>query len=48
VVTVTPMKIEVLTLFPEFVEQVGRYGIVRRAVESGKLALTTRDATCSR
>ncbi|HEX9719509.1 MAG TPA: tRNA (guanosine(37)-N1)-methyltransferase TrmD [Ramlibacter sp.] len=37
------MKIEVLTLFPEFVEQVGRYGIVRRAVESGKLVLTTRD-----
>jgi tRNA (guanine37-N1)-methyltransferase len=37
------MKIEVLTLFPEFVEQVGRYGIVGRAVESGKLALTTRD-----
>lgn len=37
------MKIEVLTLFPEFVEQVGRYGIVRRAVESGKLALSTRD-----
>jgi len=40
---VTPMKIEVLTLFPEFVEQVGRYGIVGRAVESGKLALTTRN-----
>jgi len=37
------VKIEVLTLFPEFVEQVGRYGIVGRAVESGKLALTTRD-----
>jgi tRNA (guanine37-N1)-methyltransferase len=37
------MKIEVLTLFPELVEQVGRYGIVRRAVEAGKLALTTRD-----
>jgi len=37
------MKIEVLTLFPEFVEQVGRYGIVRRAVESGKLRLSTRD-----
>jgi tRNA (guanine37-N1)-methyltransferase len=37
------MKIEVLTLFPELVEQVGRYGIVRRAVETGKLALTTRD-----
>ena len=37
------MKIEVLTLFPEFVEQVGKYGIVRRALESGKLALTTRD-----
>ena len=37
------MRIEVLTLFPEFVEQVGRFGIVRRAVESGKLALSTRD-----
>jgi tRNA (guanine37-N1)-methyltransferase len=37
------MKIEVLTLFPEFVEQVGRYGIVGRCVASGKLALTTRD-----
>jgi tRNA (guanine37-N1)-methyltransferase len=37
------MRVEVLTLFPEFVEQVGKYGIVRRAVESGKLALTTRD-----
>ena len=37
------MRVEVLTLFPEFVEQVGRYGIVRRAVESGKLALTARD-----
>lgn len=39
----TGMRIEVVTLFPEFVEQVGRYGIVRRAAESGKLALTTRD-----
>ena len=37
------MRIEVLTLFPEFVEQVGRYGIVGRAVESGKLALSTRN-----
>ena len=37
------MRIEVLTLFPELVEQVGRYGIVGRAVESGKLALTTRN-----
>jgi tRNA (guanine37-N1)-methyltransferase len=37
------MKIEVLTLFPDFVEQVGKYGIVRRAVESGKLALSSRD-----
>lgn len=37
------MKIEVLTLFPELVEQVGRYGIVRRAMEAGRLALTTRD-----
>ena len=41
--TGSAMKIEVLTLFPEFVEQVGRYGIVRRAVESGKLRLSTRD-----
>jgi tRNA (guanine37-N1)-methyltransferase len=37
------MKIEVLTLFPEFVEQVAKYGIVRRAVESGRLVLATRD-----
>lgn len=37
------MKIEVLTLFPEFVEQVGRYGIVRRAAETGLLTLTARD-----
>ncbi len=37
------MKIEVVTLFPEFVEQVGRYGIVRRALESGILALSMRD-----
>src|SRR5262249_18929460 len=37
------MKIEVLTLFPEFVEQVGRYGIVGRCVTSGKLALSTRN-----
>ena len=39
----TPLKIEVLTLFPELVEQVGRYGIVGRAVESGKLRLSTRN-----
>jgi tRNA (guanine37-N1)-methyltransferase len=37
------VKIEVLTLFPEFVEQVGRYGIVGRCVTSGKLVLTTRN-----
>jgi tRNA (guanine37-N1)-methyltransferase len=37
------VKIEVLTLFPEMVEQVGRYGIVRRAVETGLLQLSTRD-----
>lgn len=37
------MKIEVLTLFPEFVEQVGRYGIVRRAAETGLVTLTARD-----
>ncbi len=37
------MKIEVLTLFPELVEQVGKYGIVRRAVESGLLQLSMRN-----
>ncbi|MEK6805225.1 MAG: tRNA (guanosine(37)-N1)-methyltransferase TrmD [Pseudomonadota bacterium] len=37
------MKIEIVTLFPEFVEQVGRYGIVSRAVEKGLLTLTARD-----
>jgi tRNA (guanine37-N1)-methyltransferase len=37
------MKIEVLTLFPELVEQVGKAGIVGRAVESGKLVLSTRN-----
>ncbi|MBL6748999.1 MAG: tRNA (guanosine(37)-N1)-methyltransferase TrmD [Nevskia sp.] len=37
------MKIEVLTLFPELVEQVVRYGIPRRAVEAGLLALSSRD-----
>lgn len=37
------MKIEVLTLFPELVEQVGRFGMPRVAVESGALTLTTRN-----
>jgi len=36
------MKIEVLTLFPEFVEQVGKFGMPRVAVESGALKVTTR------
>jgi tRNA (guanine37-N1)-methyltransferase len=37
------VKIEVLTLFPDLVEQVVRYGIPRRAVEAGLLALHSRD-----
>lgn len=37
------MKIEVLTLFPEFVEQVVKFGIPRKAVDAGVLALNARD-----
>ncbi|GAC1621510.1 MAG: tRNA (guanosine(37)-N1)-methyltransferase TrmD [Nevskia sp.] len=37
------MKIEVLTLFPEFVEQVVKFGIPRKAVEAGSLTLHARD-----
>jgi tRNA (guanine37-N1)-methyltransferase len=37
------MKIEVVTLFPELVQQVVRHGMPRIAVESGQLALSTRD-----
>ncbi|MGH8460988.1 MAG: tRNA (guanosine(37)-N1)-methyltransferase TrmD [Stenotrophobium sp.] len=37
------MKIEVLTLFPELVEQAGLHGMPRIAVESGALQLTTRN-----
>lgn len=37
------MKIEVITLFPELVEQVARHGMPRIAVEKGQLALTTRN-----
>lgn len=37
------MKVEVLTLFPEFVEQLPKYGIPRKAVEAGVLALNARD-----
>ena len=36
------MKIEVLTLFPELVEQVGQFGMPRVAVEQGALQLSTR------
>jgi tRNA (guanine37-N1)-methyltransferase len=36
------MKIEVLTLFPELVEQVGQFGMPRVAVEQGVLQLGTR------
>jgi tRNA (guanine37-N1)-methyltransferase len=37
------MKIEVITLFPELVEQVGRHGMPRIAAEAGKLELSTRN-----
>lgn len=37
------MKIEVLTLFPEMVEQLARFGMPRWAVEGGQLQLTTRN-----
>lgn len=37
------MKIEVLTLFPELVEQVTRHGMPRIAAERGQLQLTTRN-----
>ncbi len=36
------MKIEVLTLFPELVEQVGKFGMPRVAVERGALQLSVR------
>jgi len=37
------MRIEVISLFPELVEQVARHGMPRIAVESGQLALSTRN-----
>jgi tRNA (guanine37-N1)-methyltransferase len=37
------VKIEILSLFPELVEQVVRFGIPRRAVEAGLLSLNARD-----
>lgn len=37
------MKIEVLTLFPELVEQAGKHGMPRIAVEGGQLQLSTRN-----
>jgi len=37
------VKIEILTLFPELVEQVVRFGIPRKAVEAGVLELQARD-----
>jgi tRNA (guanine37-N1)-methyltransferase len=37
------MRIDVLTLFPQFVEQVVTWGIPQRAVKAGALDLTTRD-----
>lgn len=37
------MKIEVITLFPELVEQVARHGMPRIAVEQSQLVLSTRN-----
>ena len=37
------MRIEVLTLFPELVEQVARHGMPRIAAEQGRLQLATRN-----
>jgi tRNA (guanine37-N1)-methyltransferase len=37
------VKIEILTLFPELVEQVVRFGIPRKAAEAGVLELKARD-----
>jgi len=37
------MQIEVITLFPELVEQVGRFGMPRVATEGGALALSLRN-----
>lgn len=37
------MKIEILTLFPELVEQVVRFGIPRKAAEAGVLEVKARD-----
>ena len=37
------MKIDVITLFPEFVEQVIKVGIPRKAVDSGALQFHARD-----
>jgi len=38
------VKIEILTLFPELVEQVVRFGIPRKAVETGYTFGRGRDA----
>lgn len=37
------MKIEVITLFPELVEQVAKHGMPRIAAEQGQLLLSTRN-----
>src|SRR3546814_19206886 len=37
------MKVDVITLFPELVEQVTRHGMPRIAVEGGQLQLSTRN-----
>lgn len=37
------MRIEAISLFPQLVEQVGRFGMVRRAIESQALQLVATD-----
>src|SRR3546814_15408264 len=37
------MKVDVITLFPELVEQVTRHGMPRLPVEGGQLQLSTRN-----
>ena len=36
------MQIDVITLFPELVDAVGRHGMVRQAIALGELELTSR------
>ena len=42
------MRIVVVTLFPEFVEQALRFGVLGRALERGVLAVETRESAAVR